>query len=185
MPRTRNLQTTNRNVRSPKTMTRPVSAVGDGCPGGTGRRIRPSPMRLPLELSSRGFRGDTAPGPAAVRDIELAGGSILVPTEVLPTERRPERRPIHSVSGSTLSPSTNRTPLPGPPAIARFKGRSRTVGRGARASAFYSWYRRSLCECRLSGNPPVLGPAGEAKRDTRSLLSSKRPSASTRQTRAF
>jgi len=57
MPRTRNLQTTNRNVRSPKTMTRPVR------PGGTGRRIRPSPMRLPLELTRGVFAVTPLPDP--------------------------------------------------------------------------------------------------------------------------
>jgi hypothetical protein len=85
-----------------------------------------------------------------------ADGSNLVPTEILTVEHRPERRPIHSVFGPKLSPSTNRTPL----SVAARRLLVERAGRGARASAFTlgtEGHSANVCPC---GNPPVRRPGG-------------------------
>jgi hypothetical protein len=89
MPRTRNLQTTNRNVRSLKTLTRPASAVARRFAGRDRTTDSSEPHAIASRKSPSGFRGDADPRLAAVRDENHADGLNLVPPRSLPSNAGP------------------------------------------------------------------------------------------------
>jgi len=165
MSRTRNLQTTNRNVHSPKTLTRPASAVRRRLPG----RDRTKDSSKPHAIASRRAR--------VVFAVTMPSGLAACETETMRTARTsfpPRSSPKsadpnedRSIQSSGRHPHLPRTEhlSPLPPAIARRTGGARNgFARGARASAFtLGTEGHSANVFSAAAGQPVRRPAGGAE----------------------
>lgn len=162
MPRTRNLQTTNRNVRSPKTMTRPVR------PGGTGRRIRPSPMRLPLGRSRAVF-AVTVPA-ASLRARRKPRGRLEPRSHRDPHRRAPTRTktdPFSLRADALTFHEPNTSPRGRWRFLVQRAGPEIGFARGARASAFTLGTEGHSANVVSAAIRQSGDRAGESKSDTR------------------
>lgn len=167
MPRTRNLQTTNRNVRSPKTMTRPGRAVGRRLPG----RDRTTDSSKPHAIASRRVR--------AVFAVTMPPGSLRCETETTWTARTSfpprsspssadpnEDRSIQSSGRSSHLPRTEHLSSSAGD-CSSMDGAQNWVCKRCPRECLYPWYRRSLCECALAASGTASPKTGRwSRRET-------------------